>query len=95
MLIGRLLGWILVLAGIIVVARDGMIWFKDGTYPLITGGEVWYSIDVDSLNLVQAVVQRYLSPEVWDPGIQTVLLWPAAATLAGTGVILLALFFRR
>jgi hypothetical protein len=95
MLIGRLLGWTLVLAGIIVAVRDAMEWFKTGIYPLITGGEVWYSINVDSLNLVQAVVQRYLSPEVWDPGIQTVWLWPAAATLAGTGVILLALFFRR
>jgi hypothetical protein len=94
MLIGRLLGWICLLCATIVAVRDGLIWFKTGTYPFIAGGELWYMIDVDSLNLAQAVVQRYLAPEVWDPGIQMVLLWPAAATFAGLGLILSVLFYR-
>ena len=95
MLIGRLLGWILVLAGIVVAIRDGVIWYETGTYPLISTGEAWYMVHSDSLNTTQAAVQRYLSPEIWDPGIQTVLLWPAVATFVGAGLILLLLFRRR
>tara|TARA_R110002096_G_scaffold371710_1_gene565221 strand:- start:692 stop:982 length:291 start_codon:yes stop_codon:yes gene_type:complete len=95
MLIGRLIGWVLVLAGIIVGVRDGVTWQETGTYPLTSTGEVWYSLHSESLNTAQAAVQRYLSPEVWDPGIQTVLLWPAVATFVGLGVIFLLLFRRR
>jgi hypothetical protein len=93
-MIGRLLGWILLLCGTIAAVRDGMIWFKTGSYPFTTGGEIWYTIDVNSLNLVQAVIQRYLAAEIWDPGVQTVLLWPAAATLSGLGLLFLVLFHR-
>lgn len=95
MLIGRLVGWVLVLAGVIVGLRDGLIWYQTGAYPFTKGGELWYTLAPDSINLVQAVVQRYLLPEIWDPGMLTVLLWPAMATLAGLGLILLLLFRRR
>lgn len=95
MLLGRLVGWVLALAGVIVAIRDGLIWHETGTYPFSKGGELWFQVDPDSLNLVQAVIQRYLVPEVWDPGMQTVLLWPAAATLLGAGIILMLLFRRR
>jgi streptogramin lyase len=30
-------------------------------------GEVWFTVHSGSLNLSQAVIQRYLSPEIWDP----------------------------
>ncbi len=42
-------------------------------------GALWYEIDNGSLNLVQALVQRYLHPAIWDPGIQTLLTAPAFA----------------
>ena len=95
MLIGRLVGWVLVLAGVIVAIRDGLIWHATGNYPFSSGGQIWFETHPDSINLVQAVVQRYLVPEIWDPGIQTVLLWPAVATLLGAGFIFLILFRRR
>ena len=95
MLLGRIVGWVLALAGVIIAIRDALIWYQTGTYPFTTGGELWFQLHRDSLNLTQAVVQRYLTPEIWDPGIQTVLLWPAFVPLLGLGIILLLLFRRR
>ena len=43
------------------------------------------------LNLTQAVTQRYVLPELWDPVLLTVLLWPAFIVLAVPGLILFAL----
>lgn len=48
-------------------------------------------LDAGSLNLVQAVVQRYLHPAVWDSGIQPVLTWPAVLVLGVPGLLFLLL----
>jgi hypothetical protein len=95
MLLGRLIGWALLLAGIIVAIQDGLVWYETHVFQFSSGGEVWYKVDRDSLNLAQAVVQRYLSPDIWEAGILPALVWPATATLAGLGLILLLLFRRR
>lgn len=50
-----------------VVSRSGMA----------SLGEVWFAIHSGSLNLSQAITQRYLSPELWDPYIIWVLGQPA------------------
>ncbi len=42
-----------------------------------SAGELWFRLDAASLNLVQALVQRYLTPALWDPAIVTLLQWPA------------------
>ena len=44
-------------------------------------GELWFELSPGTLNLSQAVVQRYVSPYLWDPVIQTLLTWPAVASL--------------
>ncbi len=46
-----------------------------------TGGEIWFLLSPDSLNLMQAVTQRYVSPELWDPTIVAVLKLPAIFSL--------------
>lgn len=53
-----------------------------------TGGEVWFALSPDTLNLMQAVTQRYVSPELWDPTIVAILKLPAIVPLG-----LLALIF--
>jgi hypothetical protein len=45
-------------------------------------GQVWYDLDKASLNLVQAVVQRYIHPTVWDSVFVPWLLLPAWRALA-------------
>lgn len=45
-------------------------------------GQLWYDLDKASLNLVQAVVQRYVHPAVWDSVFVPWLLLPGWRALA-------------
>lgn len=38
-----------------------------GRYEPTTIGRLWFDLHVGSLNLVQAIVQRYIHPSLWDP----------------------------
>ncbi len=65
----------------------------DGVIHLAALGEWWAWIHRDSLLVLQPAIERHLSPVLWDPGIQTVLEWPAVADLAGLGAIFWLLQF--
>lgn len=58
---------------------------------LRTVGEWWFSLHQNSLQLAEPAIARYLHPKLWDPGVVTVLLWPAAALLGGLGALFLVL----
>jgi hypothetical protein len=87
----RLIGGILLVAGLAALGLDLWLASRTGAFHLSAAGELWFRLHPGSLNLTQAVVQRYLLPELWDPVLLTVLLWPAALVLAVPGLILLAL----
>ena len=95
MIVGRVIGWILFLAGAAVLVRDLLVWIDTKHWAPIALGQLWFDLDRSSLNLVQAVVQRYIHPFLWDPIIVTVLLWWAFAVLMVLGVLILALSSRR
>ena len=94
-MIGRLIGWIFFLAGLAVLARDGFVWIETKQWAPLALGQLWYDLNRSSLNLAQAVVQRYLHPYLWDPIIVTVLLWWAFAVLMVLGLLILAFSVRR
>jgi len=94
-MIGRLVGWVLFLAGLAVLARDVFEWMETKHWAPIALGQLWFNLDRSSLNLVQAVVQRYIHPFLWDPIIVTVLLWWAFAVLMVLGALILAFSGRR
>lgn len=85
----RLVGLIVTLAGLgalgllvaVAAAGNGMI-----SQPL---GQVWFQNHVASLNLTQAIIQRRLLPELWDPGLVTALGWPSWMALSAFGVVFL------
>lgn len=54
-------------------------------------GELWFRLDPFSLNLVQAITQRYLHPALWDHLAVPLLLSPAAAVALAIAAVL-ALF---
>jgi hypothetical protein len=98
----RGIGWVLLIIALLVIAYGSMIWI--GGVPIFeqTGGEYWFQAHSESLNLIQAVIQRYLHPSVWDPFLVNILLWPVggglglvAAALAVPGILLISLFRRR
>ena len=95
MIVGRVIGWVLVVAGIAILARDLFGWINEGTFVLVAAGELWFNLHDGSLNLIQAVTQRYIFPQLWDPIAVTVLLWPAFLVVGVPGLILIWLFRRR
>jgi hypothetical protein len=84
----RALAVLFLLLGLITLAVDLYSSLStDGIIRLAALGEWWAWIHRDSLLVLQPAVERHISPALWDPGIQTVLEWPAAADFAGLGAI--------
>ena len=94
-MIGRLIGWIFFLAGVSVLVRDILVWIDTKHWAPIALGQLWYQLNRSSLNLVQAIIQRYIHPFLWDPIIVSVLLSWAFAVLMILGALLLVVFRRR
>ncbi len=92
MIVGRVIGWIFLLAGAAVLVRDLLVWIDTKHWAPIALGQLWYQLNRSSLNLVQAVVQRYIHPFLWDPIIVSILLSWAFAVLMILGVLLLIVF---
>lgn len=84
----RTFGWLLVLGALAIGAAELRAWSGDGGTHIIAAGELWFKVSPNSLNLVQAVVQRHLHPALWDDVMRPLLLLPAWAVLAALGVLL-------
>lgn len=95
LIIGRLIGWFFILLGLIALGVEILQSLEAGSWQPIALGQMWFQVEPVSLQQLQPFVQRYLLPQIWDPGIQTILLWPAWACLMGLGVILSLLFKKR
>jgi hypothetical protein len=95
MIVGRIIGWFLVAAGIVILTRDLIGWINAGLLSFAAAGELWFMLHDSSLNLIQAVTQRYVFPQLWDPIAVTVLLWPAFLVVGVPGLILSWVFRRR
>ena len=99
MVVGRVIGWLFLAAAIATLGWDaadalgGGGWDWDGSKL----GSRWFQIHSTSLPLSQVVIQRFIpavGPWLWDPMIQTVLLWPAWAVFGAPGIVL-SFFSRR
>jgi hypothetical protein len=92
MVIGRIIGWLLVLAALVVLGRDLIGWLDTHHLVFVPAGALWYQISPNTILLAQPAIQRHLAPWLWDPVIQTILLWPAVLVLGVPGLALLWLF---
>ncbi len=88
MVVGRVLGWLLILVAVLAFGAEVGSLVTSGGYHVKAAGEWWFEIDRASLNLAQAVIQRYVHPFLWDPVIQTVLRTPAWAVVGVPGAAL-------
>ena len=61
---------------VVAIGADLLRFLDTGVFAFQSLGETWYRLDQDSLNLSQAIIQRYIWPAIWDPGVTTLLLWP-------------------
>lgn len=87
-----IVGWALLLGGLGYLIGELLDAYMTGTYQVISAGQAWFDLDVTSLNLVQAVIQRYLHPFLWDPIISSILQWPVWSLLGGIGAFLALAF---
>jgi hypothetical protein len=93
----RAIGWILVLVGAGFLAVDAVSWLHTGGIVPTPLGRIWFSIDRFSLNLMQAVIERYVAAALWQSVIGPALLYPGWAVFPALGAAVLALarLFRR
>jgi hypothetical protein len=84
----RFLGWILVVAAVLVVVREGWGWLETGHWKVIPAGKLWFDLHKDSLQLIQPAIERHVWPFLWNPVLFTVLQWPAWGVLGVPGVLL-------
>ncbi len=89
-LVLRITGWLFALFSVGIMATLGLRLFE-GRSMEIPWGEAWYNLDAGSLNLMQAMVQRYSSPDFWDNQIVPLLQRPIWQGMGGAALVLLAL----
>ncbi|HET6520965.1 MAG TPA: hypothetical protein VFG47_14265 [Geminicoccaceae bacterium] len=86
--VGLAIGWLLIALALAALGYELWLSTEAGAYRMVAAGELWYRLDSGSLNLSQAVIQRYVHPWVWEPAIVTLLRWPAWSLLGAPGVVL-------
>lgn len=94
-MIGRVLGWLLVLLALVVLVVDVVTWARTGAWRLDALGEIWAQLHRDSLLLAEPAIDRHVWPGLWQAVILPILLLPAAPFLAVFGLLLLLVFRRR
>ncbi len=92
MIVGRIIGWLLLVLAIAVAGHEAIISLDAGEYRVFAGGELWRKIDLASLNMAQAGIQRRLWPWLWDPIILNVLLLPTWVVLGVPGAVMAWMF---
>lgn len=94
-MIGRLLGWLLVGLALMCFGADAMAMLERGTFGLLGLGELWAALDVNSLTAVGEAIAGNTFPELWNPGLTTVLKVPGLLLFGVIGVLLLVLCRKR
>ncbi|HJQ59877.1 MAG TPA: hypothetical protein VJ890_23420 [Vineibacter sp.] len=93
----RALGWMLLIVTAVVGVYEVADYVDSGDRALSALGELWFKLHAPSLNLTQAIVQRYIHESLWDSAIRPVLLQPALLAFGAAALFCLAVgyLFRR
>ncbi len=91
MIIGRIIGWLITAVALMAAGAEVVAALEDGGYRGLAIGELWYLLDRESLNVSQAVVQRYVLPALWD-GVVFLLLQPAWLVFGIAGPVIVLIF---
>ena len=87
--LGLALGIALLIVAGLALAHEIRSAALTGDYRVIPTSELWFKTHVGSLNLAQAIAQRYVHPGLWDPVIVSVLRWPLWSLAGALGAFLL------
>ena len=98
MIVGRIIGWIFLIAALAVLARDALASIDAGSLSLIAAGELWFTLHQTSLQVAEPAIARHIpviGPWLWHPVISTMLTWPALFVFGVPGLALTWLFRTR
>jgi ABC-type sugar transport system permease subunit len=85
----RVIGWLLILAALILLGRDIVAWIHLGRWVAMPAGQLWHDLSPNSLGLAQAAIERHVWKPLWNPVIFTILRQPASLVFAAPGLLLL------
>lgn len=74
----RILGIWLLAAAVVAAVIDGTRSIADSALIVTPLGQTWFQLHTASLTGLQVLVERYVSPYLWDPVITTLLRQPTA-----------------
>lgn len=94
-MIGRFIGYVFSMVAIAAILIDIINYIRHRTFDPISAGDIWKRIDLASLSVFQAGVERHIDPWLWDPVMVTVLNAPLFAVAAIPGILLMLVFRRR
>ncbi len=81
---------LLILLALVLLGLGVWLWLAGYDVTLATG-QIWYDLHASSLNLIQAAVQRYLHPAIWEDAAVPLLLRAFWEMVVGGFIVLLAL----
>lgn len=81
----RLFGWLLLATAASLLGRDVVRWAEGRGFGPAPLGQVWFDVDRFSLNLAQAVIERYVASWLWQDVVAPALLQPAWAVPGALG----------
>ncbi len=90
MRVGRIFGWLLLVAACAVLVRDALAWHDTGNFAPDTIGGLWFELSGSSLRIVQGLIE-HIAPWLWTLAVGPVMYVWAAPTLIVLGAILLFL----
>lgn len=91
----RLAGGLALALGVLSLLDDLHITGGGLDYRPTALGAIWYDWHAPSLNLVQAIIERYVLPQLWSYVLLPLLLWPFWLIAALKGALLIALSYVR
>jgi hypothetical protein len=96
MFVFRVLGGWAILLSIISVVHDATQSYQSGApFAFASLGKTVYGVSHSALANLQAGIERYVHPMLWDPFALTILKTPAFAVFAVVGVVLYGIGLRR
>lgn len=94
-MVGRFLGWVFIGLALMCFGADAMAMLERGTVGLLALGELWAALDLNSLTQVGEAVASYTLPEIWNPGITSILHVPGLLLFGVIGLLFLVLCRKR
>ena len=95
MFVFRFIGLCFVAIAFITLVVDGTKSIAASSLIFTPLGEGWFSLHPASLNLFQALIERYTFPFIWDSVILHIMLVPVWIVIAALGFLLMYIGRRR